>query len=93
MTELPGLPSQHPAVLYCFLEYLSRRLLNHQKDWPYLPAPLDGLNTLIIPSVYWSQFLTPDGRISLAEGSFYGHHQLAQWPIPVFGCLLWCPLR
>lgn len=81
VTELPGLPSQHPAVLYCFLEYLSRRLLNHKKDWSSLPAPLDGLNTLVVPSVYWSQSLTPDGVFHLLKAAFTG---VTSWPNGLF---------
>ena len=81
VTEPPDLPSQHPAVLYCFLEYLSRRLLHCQKDWPYLPAPLDGLNTLVIPSVYWSQSLTPDGVFHLLKAAFTG---ITSWPNGLF---------
>ena len=81
VTEPPDLPSQHPAVLYCFLEYLSRRLLHCQKDWPYLPVPLGGLNTLIIPSVYWSQFLTPDGVFRLLKAAFTG---VTNWPNGLF---------
>ena len=81
VVEPSDLPSQHPAVLYCFLEYLSRRLLHCQKDWPSLPAPLDGLNTLIIPSVYWSQSLTPDGMFRLLKAAFTG---VTNWPNGLF---------
>lgn len=83
-TNLPGmrgLPSQNPAVLYHFLENLSRRLLNCGKDWPSLPAPLDGLTNHIVARTRQLQTLTPDGILHLQMAAFTG---LTNWPDGLF---------
>ncbi len=87
MTKSLDPPSQHPAVLYDFLEYLARRFLHHRKDWSFLPAPLDGLSTRMIPSSYWPQALTPDGLFRLLRAAFTG---VANWPNGLFRFLDAC---
>lgn len=77
----PTLPSQHPAVLYGFLEYLARRLLTRYKDWPALPAPLDSLAPHLFSSPAWSQTLAPEGLFPLLRAAFTG---VAHWPQGLF---------
>ena len=67
-----SLPSRHPAVLYRFLENLSRRLLDGWNDWPNLPEPLDGLVEHIPAPVHQLQTLTPAGIFHLQRAAFTG---------------------
>jgi len=84
ITESPGecsLPSQHPVVLYRFLENLSRHLLNHGKVWPSLLAPLDGLHRHIRAPVHQLTQLSPNGIFHLQKAAFTG---IANWPHGLF---------
>jgi hypothetical protein len=84
VTEVPGVcrwPSRHPAVLYRFLENLSRRLLDCWKVWPSLPAPLNGLNRHITAPICQLQRLTPNGIFHLQKAAFTG---IANWPDGLF---------
>ena len=76
-----SLPSRHPAVLYRFLENLSRRLLDCWKDWPSLPEGLDGLVGHIAAPVHQLQTLTPDGIFHLQRAAFTG---IMNWPEGLF---------
>jgi hypothetical protein len=83
-TDPPGmnnLPSRHPAVLYTFLEYLSRCLLKRMQDWSPLPAPLDGLDKRVLPSTRRLQTLTPNGIYRVLRAGFTG---LQSWPNGLF---------
>jgi hypothetical protein len=84
VTELPGmgsLPSRYPAVLYRILENLSRRLLMCWKDWPALPAPLDGLADHIAAPIHKLQTLTPEGIFYLQKAAFTC---VTNWPDGLF---------
>jgi hypothetical protein len=73
VAELSGmgsLPTRHPAVLYHFLQNLSRRLLICWKDWPALPAPLDGLVNHIAAPIHNWLALTAEGMFYLQRAAF-----------------------
>jgi hypothetical protein len=78
------LPPYPPALLYRFLENLSRRLLVRREDWSILPAPLDGLsehNTSSIQKRQPLQTLTPDWIFRLYRAAFTG---VMDWPNGLF---------
>ena len=77
-------PPYHPALLYRFLENLSRRLLVRREDWSILPAPLDGLsepNASSIQKRQQLQTLTPDGIFRLYRAAYTG---VMDWPNGLF---------
>jgi len=77
-------PPYHPAILYRFLEELSRRLLTRRKDWSILPVPLDELSEHVAfspdkrPQL---KNLTPDGIFHLHSAAFTG---VMNWPNGLF---------
>jgi hypothetical protein len=84
VTELPGmgsLPSRHPAVIYYFLQNLSRRLLICWKDWPALPTPLDGLADHIAAPIHTSLTLPPEWIFYLQRAAFAC---ATNWPQGIF---------
>jgi hypothetical protein len=90
VTETPGmgsLPSRNPAVLYQFLENLSRHLLNCWKDWPALHAPLDRLARHIAAPIHHLPTLTPGGAFHLQKAAFIG---ILNWPQGLFQFLDAC---
>jgi len=74
-------PSDHPAVLYRFLENLLRRLLVCWKDWPNLSAPLDGLDRYITASGQHLTTLTSGEIFHLCRAAFTG---VMNWPDGLF---------
>jgi hypothetical protein len=79
-----NLPSCPPAVLYRFLQNLSRRLLNRQEDWDVLSAPLDKLHGLIASSIQKRQSLqslTPEAIFHLYRTAFTA---VMDWPTGLF---------
>jgi hypothetical protein len=86
-TELPDEykpPPYHPAILYRFLENLSRHLLIRHEDWAIFPVPLDGLAEHITCSIQKRQplqTLPPDGIFHLYRAAFTG---ITDWPNGLF---------
>jgi hypothetical protein len=81
LSPMHGLPSRHPAVLYRFLENMSRRLLDCWEAWPTLSEPLDGLHKHIPVPVRKLQNLSPDGAFHLLRAALTS---IINWPDGLF---------
>jgi len=84
VADLPdqfNFPSDHPAVLYRFLENLLWRLLVCWKDLPNLSAPLDGLDKFTTASVHYLPALAPGEIFYLCRAAFTG---VMNWPDGLF---------
>jgi hypothetical protein len=87
VASAPALPDgwtlpQHPsAVLYQLLYDMCRGLLACQKEWPYLPAPLDGLAEPVSVPIHRHRRLTPEQAFYLYRAAFTG---ILNWPQGLF---------
>jgi len=75
------LPQHPPAVLYRLLYDLCRGLIACQKEWSYLPAPLDGLAERASLPIYLYRRLTPKQAFYLYRAAFTG---ILNWPQGLF---------
>ena len=87
VADAPALPAgsqlspQSPALLSRLVEYLVRRLLTCQEDWPTLPPPLDGLAEHMAFSGRSPHRLAPASAYYLYRAACTG---LLDWPQGLF---------
>ncbi|MCP4543036.1 MAG: TniQ family protein [Chloroflexi bacterium] len=90
LVSAPALPDgytllqQPPAVLYRLLYDLCRGLIACQKEWPCLPAPLDGLVDRASAPIHLYRQLTPTQAFYLYRAAFTG---ILNWPQGLFRLL------